>query len=106
MISRHWKGLAKPDQAQNYINHLKTETFPKLSKIDGFVEASILTRAAVSGTEFLIITVWESMEAIERFAGVPADVAVVPESVQAMMIEYDRKVIHYEIEETFNSDIM
>ncbi len=103
MISRHWKGVAKPGEAENYITHLKTETFPRLSEINGFIEASILKRAVAQGTEFLIITVWESIEAIERFAGKPADIAVVPEVVQAMMIEYDKKVSHYEIAASFGS---
>jgi heme-degrading monooxygenase HmoA len=99
MISRHWKGIAKPGEADNYIEHLRTDTFPKLSEIDGFITASILKRTVGQGTEFLIITVWESIEAIERFAGAAADVAVVPEVVQAMMIEYDRIVSHYEVVE-------
>jgi heme-degrading monooxygenase HmoA len=99
MISRHWKGIAKPEEADTYIEHLKADTFPKLSKINGFISASILRRTVEQGTEFLIITVWESIEAIENFAGAKADVAVVPESVQTMMIEYDRIVSHYEIVE-------
>jgi heme-degrading monooxygenase HmoA len=99
MISRHWKGIAKPGEAENYIEHLRTDTFPKLAKINGFISASILKRTVAQGAEFLIITVWESLEAIERFAGARADVAVVPEVVQAMMFEYDRNVIHYEIVE-------
>lgn len=102
MISRHWKGIAKPGEAENYIAHLKTDTFPKLSEINGFIEASILKRTVAQGTEFLIVTVWESIEAIERFAGVPADVAVVPEVVQAMMVQYDNNVSHYEIAESYS----
>ncbi len=101
MIARHWKGLAKPGEAENYIDHLKTETFPKLSEINGFIEASILRREVDRGTEFLIITTWESMEAIERFAGATANVAVVPAVAQAMMIEYDGNVSHYEIIESY-----
>ena len=99
MISRHWKGIAKPGEADNYIEHLRTDTFPKLSKIKGFISASILKRTVRQGTEFLIITVWESIESIERFAGATADVAVVPGVVQTMMIEYDRIVRHYEVVE-------
>jgi len=105
MISRHWKGVAKPGEADNYIRHLKTDTFPKLSEIDGFVSASILTRAADEGTEFLIVTEWESIEAIKAFAGEKEDVAVVPQVVQAMMIDYDRNVRHYEIEETHTPEL-
>jgi len=101
MISRHWKGIAKPGQADTYIKHLKTDTFPKLYEIEGFISASILTRAVDAGTEFLIVTEWESIEAIKAFAGVKADVAVVPPVVQAMMVEYDEKVRHYEVAETY-----
>lgn len=97
MISRHWKGLAKDEKADRYIDHLTKDTFPKLSKIKGFIKASILVRELEQGTEFLIITDWESMEAIRAFAGEPADKAVVPPVVHEMMIDYDRKAIHYEV---------
>jgi heme-degrading monooxygenase HmoA len=99
MISRHWKGIAKPGEAESYIKHLRCDTFPKIAKIDGFISASILKRPVSQGTEFLIITIWESIESIERFAGARAEVAVVPEVVQAMMVEYDRTVSHYEVVE-------
>lgn len=101
MISRHWTGIAKPGRADDYINHLRTDTFPKLSGIDGFIRASILTRPVDEGAEFLIVTEWGSIEAIKAFAGEPPDVAVVPEVVQSMMVEYDEKVRHYEVEETY-----
>ena len=103
MISRHWKGIAKPGEADNYIKHLRTDTFPELSRIDGFIRASILKREVIEGTEFLIITDWESLEAIEHFAGVPADMAVVPPVVQDMMIDYDKNATHYEVVESFGS---
>jgi heme-degrading monooxygenase HmoA len=104
MISRIWKGIAKPGEADDYIDHLRTDTFPKLSGIDGFVSASILKRAVDKGTEFLIITVWESMEAIKSFAGANPEVAVVPAVVQAMMVDYDRQVRHYEVAENYSPD--
>jgi len=37
MISRHWRGLAKSTHADGYVAHLRTETFPRLSNIPGFV---------------------------------------------------------------------
>jgi len=65
MISRHWKGTARPGQADAYVDHLETETFPRLAAIPGFVRASILRRPVEAGTEFQIVTVWESLESIE-----------------------------------------
>lgn len=99
MISRHWRALARPGKADDYIHHLLHETFPKLSDIQGFFRASILRRELKGGTEFLIVTEWASLEAIERFAGADLEVAVVPAVVQAMMVEYDPRVRHYEMAE-------
>jgi heme-degrading monooxygenase HmoA len=97
MISRQWRSLAKAGLAKAYIEHLRQETFPKLRQISGFVEAAILARTVDRGVEFLIVTHWTSMEAIQQFAGQDPEVAVVPEKVERMMIEYDRSVRHYEI---------
>lgn len=101
MISRHWKGIARPGQADAYIHHLRTETFPRLAAIPGFVRASILRRPVAAGTEFQIVTLWESMESIEAFAGVRVDDAVVPPFVQELMASFDSHVAHYEIVEIF-----
>jgi heme-degrading monooxygenase HmoA len=70
-----------------------------LAKIDGFISASVLRRFTAEGTEFLVVTTWQSIEAIRQFAGESAQTAVVPPEVQAMMVEYDREVAHYEIVE-------
>ncbi len=97
MISRHWRGLARPTDADRYVEHLRVETFPKMAKIPGFISASILRRDVDEGVEFLIVTRWHSIEAIRQFAGQDPEVAVVPATVQDMMITYDRRVRHYEI---------
>ena len=97
VISRQWRGLARASQADNYLRHLRTETFPALRKLPGFVSASILSRRLGEGVEFLIVTQWESLEAAAGFAGPDPEAAVVPAEVAAMMIEYDRRVRHFEV---------
>jgi heme-degrading monooxygenase HmoA len=97
VISRQWRALAQPDQAQNYLKHLRTETFPTVRKLPGFVSASVLSRRLDNGIEFLIVTQWESLDAIARFAGADLETAVVPAKAAAMMIEYDRRVRHFEV---------
>ena len=99
MIARHWRGLAKADCADAYVAHLRQETFPAIRKLAGFRSASILRRDVPEGVEFLIVTIWESLEAIRAFAGANIDVAVVPEKAQEMMLDYDRVVRHYEVVE-------
>jgi len=97
MISRQWRGLAKFSHADRYVEHLREETFSQLKKIPGFVSASILRRAVPNGIEFLIVTTWESIDAIQSFAGPDVEAAVVPPKVQEMMVEYDSRVRHYQI---------
>jgi len=97
MISRQWRGVSKPERAEAYVEHLRTETFPSLRKITGFLGASILRRPTQEGVEFLIVTQWSSIEAIREFAGVEVEVAVVPADVQDMMVTYDETVRHYEV---------
>lgn len=97
MIARLWRGLARPSQAGAYEEHLRRHIFPALKEIPGFVDASILRRPVEGGVEFLIVTRWASMEAIKSFAGSDAAAAVVPAEVQEMMVEYDRRVKHFEV---------
>jgi heme-degrading monooxygenase HmoA len=97
MTSRQWRGVARPEHADAYVQHLRTATFPALRRLPGFVDASILRRDVSEGVEFLIVTTWGSLEAIRAFAGANVDAAVVPEAVAAMMVDYDRMVRHYDV---------
>jgi len=97
MISRHWRGLASTTRADEYVRHLRSDTLPKLSKIPGFISASILRRNMAQGTEFLVVTNWESIGAIEQFSGRDAELAVVPTQVHEMMLDYARRARHYEV---------
>ena len=85
MISRHWTGITRPDRAEDYLRHLRHDTFPGLSAVPGFVRASVLQRDVGDGTEFRVVTVWESLAAVRGFAGPDPDEAVVPPAVRAMM---------------------
>ena len=97
MVSRHWTATAKPGREDEYLQHLKHETFPQLARLAGFVQASVLSRAVPVGTEFRVVTLWESLDAIRAFAGSRVETAVVPPAVQEMMARYDAEVVHYEV---------
>ena len=103
MISRHWTGLCKRERANDYIQHLRKDTFEKLGQMQGFRKAYILKREIQEGIEFLIVTEWESLNAIKQFAGNDPETAVIPEMVQDMMVKYDKVVRHYEINFTTGS---
>jgi heme-degrading monooxygenase HmoA len=97
MIERHWKGIARKEEVENYIRHLQTKTFPHLSDLAGFIKATILRRPVEKGIEFLIVTVWDSIDSIRQFAGEKVEVANVPPEAQNLMVEFDPTATHYEV---------
>jgi heme-degrading monooxygenase HmoA len=101
-IARHWTGVVREEMASSYVRHLQEDTFKQLQQIAGFIKASILQRNIGTGVEFLIVTEWESMEAIKKFAGNDPNMAVVPEVAQKMMIRFDKVVRHYEVMSELN----
>ena len=104
MIERHWKGIARKERANEYIDHLRNDTFKEIKKIKGFISASILKRDLSEGVEFLVITKWETLEVIKQFAGEKIETAVVPKLVQDIMVKYDKNVRHYEVNFTTDED--
>ncbi len=57
-----------------------------------------------SVTEFQVVTWWESLRAIQAFAGQDHEEAVVPEQARATMLSFDRRVRHYEVVESLVGD--
>ena len=99
MIARSWRGVARIGSAGDYIRHLRTEVFPELKRIPGHRGASVLRKDLEGGVEFLVLTYWESMDAIRKFAGDRPEVAVVPPEARALMREFDETVRHYDVVE-------
>ena len=55
--------------------------FPKLRAIEGYLGNYLLSRDVEYGVELVVLTLWESMEAVRRFAGPePNKVVVEPEA--------------------------
>ena len=95
MITRNWTGVVKSERADDYVAYMQNDTFKRLAEIKGFINASIQKREVTDGVEFLVVTQWETMEAVQQFAGLAADIAVVPSVAQEMMVRYDPVVRHY-----------
>ena len=69
MIARFWRGWATPHHAQAYEELFRTSILPGLQRIDGFAGAYVLRKDAGEEVEMMTITLFESPEAIEAFAG-------------------------------------
>jgi heme-degrading monooxygenase HmoA len=60
----------------------------------------VLKRTSERGEiEFLVMTLWDSMDAIRKFAGDEPESAVVEPEAREALSDYDDFVRHYEVQE-------
>ena len=97
MILRVWRARAVAERAELYPRHLTETVLPQLRTMPGFIGANLLKREHGREVEFVVETMWESMQAIERFAGLHPSMAVVEPAARAALISFDTVVSHYEI---------
>jgi heme-degrading monooxygenase HmoA len=97
VIARSWTAEATPSRAEEYILHFRQKVLPVVASIEGHRGAYVLRRSLGEGVEIVIITLWESMEAVRKFAGDDPDVAVVTGEARAILSRFDQQVVHYEV---------
>ncbi len=96
MIARLWSAQATPNNARAYAAHLRTHVLPQLNGLAGYAGSMLLERALPGAVEILVITYWESMDAIHHFAGSDVETAVVADAAAAVLTGFDERVRHYE----------
>jgi heme-degrading monooxygenase HmoA len=57
----------------------------------------LLERPVSDAVEIVVITFWESVDAIRAFAGADLEGAVVADEAAALLTQFDRRVRHYEV---------
>jgi uncharacterized protein len=97
MIVRMWSGRATPENSGQYIEHATKNVFPALAAIRGHRGAYMLRRAVDGVVEFVVLTLWDSMDAIRKFAGAKPENAVVEPEARAVLIAFDESVTHFEV---------
>ena len=97
MIARTWRGEAAPDKADAYYRHVTGTVFPEVARLPGHRGGYVLRREAGGAVEFLVVTLWDSMDAVRAFAGADPEIAVVEPAARAVLSSYDERVRHYEV---------
>ena len=98
MIARLWRGQAAGAlNADAYARHATGTVFPSLKNLAGHRGAWLLRRDVEGNTEFLAMTLWESRQSIEAFAGKDIDKAIVEPEGRAALAQFDDFARHYEV---------
>ena len=94
MLARTWRGVTKAADADAYLTYLEQTGLKNYRATPGNLGAYCLRRIDNGRAEFLLVTLWESMDAIRRFAGEAPDRAVFYPEDERFLIDRDLPVPH------------
>jgi heme-degrading monooxygenase HmoA len=100
MIARTWKGITPRDKAAAYLDYLHKTGVKACSETPGNLGVFLLHRLVEDHAEFLFISLWESLEVIQRFAGPDVERAVYFPEDREFLQEMVPRVEHYEVAAT------
>jgi heme-degrading monooxygenase HmoA len=70
---------------------------PDLRRIAGFSGAYLFEREQDGEVGVLVMTLWDSLDAVRAFAGTDIDAAVVEAEARAVLARYDPMVSHHTV---------
>lgn len=97
MIARIWRGRTPADKADAYMAFLEESGLADYRTTAGNQGVWVLRRIKEGAAEFLLISFWDSWEAIARFAGEDIDKAVYYPEDDDFLLEKEPHVAHYEV---------
>jgi len=97
MIARTWHGRVPLAKADTYLTYLHRTGLADYANTPGNRGVLVLRRDDGEITHFLLVTLWESLEAIRRFAGdAPTRARYYPEDDE-FLLEREPTVTHYQV---------
>ncbi len=97
MIARTWRGWTRADEADAYVEYLQRTGIPEYRATEGNRAAYILRRNVGERTEFVTLTLWESLDAVRGFAGDDVERAVFYPEDDRFLVERETTVAHFEV---------
>ena len=97
MVARHWRGWTKANDADAYESLLKARVLPALKEISGYRGGYILRSDGTEESEFVVVNLFDSLDAVRKFAGTNYHVPVFEPEAKALLSRFDSVANHYEV---------
>ena len=97
MIARIWRGVTPAEQADAYLEYLEATGLKDYRSTEGNRGVRVLRRIEGEHADFMIISLWDSMDAIRGFAGDDVERAVYYPEDRNYLLEFEPNVAHYEV---------
>lgn len=97
MIARIWRGTTLAERAEAYLGYLKGTGIRDYLATPGNRGVLVLRRYRDGLAEYLLISFWESTDAVRGFAGAEVDRAVYYPEDRDYLLALEPNVDHYEV---------
>ncbi|HVR37656.1 MAG TPA: hypothetical protein VMU84_01060 [Thermoanaerobaculia bacterium] len=97
LVARTWRGAVREQDLDAYIQYLHETGFDEYTRTPGNRGLLALSRIEDGRAELLLLTLWESRDAIRAFAGDDIDRAVFYPRDDEFLIDRDERVLHYNV---------
>ena len=97
MIMRICKGSTHRSDSDSYFNYLLETGVKEYRETTGNHGVYVLRRNVDDHSEFLLLSLWDSVESIKGFAGSDYEKAVFYPEDAKYLVEFDKHVAHFEV---------
>jgi len=103
MIARVWRGITLKEKADDYLAYLNETGLKDYAKTPGNRGVNVLRRDQGEHCEVMLISLWESMDAVRAFAGENPERSVYYPEDEHYLLQMEPLVRHYEVAEQFGA---
>lgn len=104
MIARVWHGAVRPAHGDTYAAYVDETGVREIRATPGNRGVLVLRRDTSDQTEFTVISLWESMDAIRRFAGDDAERAHYYPKDREYLLALEPTVTHHDVSASLPKD--
>lgn len=105
MIARLWRGAVRPERADAYAAYLDGTGVRDCRATAGNQGVLVLRHDGADRTEFVFISLWESIDAIRRFAGDDIEQARYYPEDRNFLLSLDPNVSHYQVSGSISPEL-
>jgi heme-degrading monooxygenase HmoA len=97
MIARVWRGVTRAEDAEAYLEYLDRTGHAEYRRVAGHRRTITLRRVDGDRAEFVLVSFWESLDAIRGFAGTDLERAVFYPEDDRYLVEREDRVAHFDV---------
>ena len=97
MVARHWRGWTAVQDAAAYESLLRDKVFPQLRKLQGYKGGYVLRLDGPQEVEFVVVNLFDSLEAVKRFAGPDYKTPVFEPEARKLLRRIETVANHYDV---------